>query len=178
MIRRSFGATTLMAGLFLLATSFTGIATAADDDTAEKVLFPDLINADGSDAPIHPNIGDGKWTLVMLWATTCHICEIDKPLMSELHEKHKGGNIEVFGISIEGQEKMPAVQKYLAERDVKFPNSVGEFLTVGSSMLNIAEESLRGTPTYLLFSPEGDIKAVQAGHLTPEVVENFVESNS
>lgn len=174
MIRRTFGAATLMGGLMLLATSFTGVATAADGDK----LFPDLINADGSDAPVHPNIGEGKWTLVMMWATTCHICEIDKPLMSELHKKHKDGNIEVFGISVDGPKEMPAVQSYLAKRDVSFPNSVGDIITVNSSMINITQESFRGTPTYLLFNPEGEIKAVQAGHLNPEVVEKFVASNS
>jgi len=183
MIRRRFVATILKAGLLVAATSFSGLVAAADGDSSDvgsssDQIFPDLINADGSDAPVHPNIGNGKWTLVMMWATTCHICEIDKPLMSKLHEKHKDGDIEVFGISIEGHSKMPEVQSYLAKRDVSFPNSVGEFLTVGSSMQNLTQESLRGTPTYLLFSPDGKIKAVQAGHLDPKVVENFVESNS
>lgn len=167
-----------MASLLLLTTSYFGLATAADGDATGSQVFPDLIKVDGSGAPADPGIGNGKWTLVMMWATTCHICEIDKPLMSKLHEKHKDGNIEVFGISIEGEGRMAEIQNYLDERDVSFPNSVGEFLTVSSSMLNITEESLRGTPTYLLFSPEGEIKAVQAGHLSPEVVEKFVESNS
>ena len=72
---------------------------------------------------------------------------------------------------------MPSVQRYLAARDVSFPNSVGEFLTVGSSMINIAEEPLRGTPTYLLFDPDGEIKGVHAGHLAPDKVELFIASN-
>jgi len=43
-------------------------------------------------------------------------------------------------------------------------------------MIVVAEEALRGTPTYLLFDPEGEIRGVQAGHLQPERVEAFIES--
>jgi len=190
MMRTKFYASTKVVGLLVLFTALLGqvhatengssdkAAKAGEIDSTDSIIFADLIDVDGSNSPVHPDIGQGKWTLVMLWATTCHICEIDKPLMSELHKKHKDGNIEVFGISIDGHGNMNNVQKYLAERDVSFPNSVGEFLTVSSSMLNLAHENLRGTPTYLLFGPDGEVKAVQAGHLSPDVVEKFVESNS
>lgn len=167
----------MLGALALLVATFSmSPAIAADSD--ENLLFPELISVDGNSTPVHPAIGEGKWTLVMLWATTCHICETDKPLFSDFYDKHKEiGDIDVFGISIEGHDKLPAVQKYLAKRNVSFPNSVGEFLTIGSSMINIAEESLRGTPTYLLFDPEGEIKGVHAGHLAPDKVEVFISSN-
>jgi len=137
--------------LFLAAAPMA-LTNAANSDPG--TLFPDL----------------------MLWATNCHICEIDKPVMSAFHDKHKETDATVFGISIDGHDSLPAVQSYLERHDVNFPNSVGEFLTVGSSMLDIAEESLRGTPTYLLFNPEGEITGVHAGHLEAEHVENFIAS--
>ena len=166
----------MLGAVALLVATFS-MSPVMSADTAESELFPELLSVDGKDAAIHPKIGEGKWTLVMLWATTCHICEIDKPLFSKFHEKHKDGDIEVFGIAIDGHNAMPSVQRYLAARDVSFPNSVGEFLTVGSSMINIAEEPLRGTPTYLLFDPDGEIKGVHAGHLAPDKVELFIASN-
>lgn len=169
----------MLGAVALLAATFSMTPAMADEsaNSAGDQLFPELITVDGDSKPVHPAIGEGKWTLVMLWATTCHICEIDKPLFSKFHEKHKDGNIEVFGIAIDGHQKLPSVQRYLAARDVSFPNSVGEFLTVGSSLINIAEEPLRGTPTYLLFDPEGEIKGVHAGHLAPDKVEVFIASN-
>ena len=171
MTRRMLGALAIVAATFFITPVFA-------QDTAENSIFPELLSVDGEDAAIHPGIGQGKWTLVMLWATTCHVCETDKPLFSKFHDKHKDdGEIEVFGISIDGHQKMPEVQEYLAKRNVSFPNSVGEFLTVGSSMVNIAEEPLRGTPTYLLFDPTGEIKGVHAGHLPPDKVELFIASN-
>jgi len=172
MIRRMLCAAALLVGTFSMSPAISA-------DTDENLLFPELISVDGEGTAVHPAIGEGKWTLVMLWATTCHICETDKPLFSKFYDKHKEiGDIDVFGISIEGHEKLPEVQDYLAKRDVSFPNSVGEFLTVGSSMVNIAEESLRGTPTYLLFDPKGEIKGVHAGHLAPDKVEVFIAENN
>jgi len=165
----------LLSAAVLLIAAFSA-APAFADEASGPMLFPELVSVDGENAPIHPPIGQGKWTLVMLWATSCHICEIDKPLFSAFHEKHKESDVTVFGISIDGHQNVPSVQSYLKERDVTFPNSVGEFLTVGSSMIEIAEESLRGTPTYLLFDPKGEILGVHAGHLAPEKVEEFIAS--
>ncbi len=163
---------TLSTFLLLMAT-FTFSPTFADE-SGEPKLFPDLITVDGEATPIHPSIGEGKWTLVMLWATSCHICEIDKPLFSAFHDKHKDGDITVFGVSIDGHDRVQEVREYLESRDVRFPNSVGEFVTVSTSMVNVAEESLRGTPTYLLFNPAGEISGVHAGHLQPKKVEDFI----
>ncbi len=171
MIRKLFGAAAL--GLLLFS-----MPAAHADETPVKPLFPDLISVDGTKSPVAPSIGDGKWTVVMVWATTCQICAIDKPLYSDFYEKHKDSNITVFGISIDGIDKEPAVQKYLAKRDVAFPNSVGDFSTVSSSVMAIADEAVRGTPTYLLFNPQGEIVGVQAGHLNPEKVEQFIASSS
>ncbi len=179
MIRKIFVAVALVGAALAFSPVMADDSDAAEPavDTAEKLLFPELLSVDGNATAIHPGIGEGKWTLVMLWATSCHICEIDKPLFSKFHEKHKEGDVTVFGISIDGHQNMSAVQNYLAKRDVSFPNSVGEFLTVGSSMVEIAEESLRGTPTYLLFNPDGEITGVHAGHLQPEKVESFIAAN-
>jgi len=164
-----------MLGAAALLVATFSMSPVVADDSAENSIFPELISVDGDNTAVHPDIGQGKWTLVMLWATTCHICEIDKPKFSKFYDKHKDGDlIDVFGIAIDGHNQLPEVQRYLASRDVSFPNSVGEFLTVGSSMVEIAEEPLRGTPTYLLFDPEGEIKGVHAGHLAPDKVELFI----
>ena len=170
MTRWMLGAVALFVATFSMSPAFSA-------DTDKDAIFPELISVDGESSAVHPAIGKGKWTLVMVWATTCHICETDKPLFSKFHDKHKDGNIEVFGISIDGHDKLPAVQRYLAARDVSFPNSVGDFLTVSSNMVQIAEEPVRGTPTYMLFDPEGEIKGVHAGHLAPDKVELFLAAN-
>ena len=43
--------------------------------------------------------GGGKWLLVMIWATDCHICHQQKPLISDFHDKHQNSDAEVLGIA-------------------------------------------------------------------------------
>ena len=49
----------------------------------------ELQHVDGQVVDLDDFRGDGRWLLVMLWATTCHICEMQKPDISAFHDKHK-----------------------------------------------------------------------------------------
>jgi len=84
----------LAAAALVFATVSLPNAFATDADAEKPVaMFPDLIDANGAEGSVHPPIGEGKWTLVMVWSTSCHICEIDKPLFSAFHEKHQDTRI-------------------------------------------------------------------------------------
>lgn len=74
-----------MARATALLVLLCGTHAAASD----KAPFADLIDIDGKPVTTEADVGIGKWQLVMLWATDCHICGEMKPLMSAFHDKHK-----------------------------------------------------------------------------------------
>lgn len=140
--------------------------------------FPELVDIDGNAVTDQASVGNGKWILVMIWATDCAICREQKPQISAFHTSHKDKNAEVFGIALDGRDALAAVQAYVDNHDVSFPTYIGELPVVASALQQIAEEPLRGTPTYLLFDPSGEIKGVNPGPLSPGSIERFIEKNS
>lgn len=133
---------------------------------------------DGEIVRLDERVGGGKWLLVMLWATDCHICKQQKPEMSRFHDKHKDIDAEVLGIALDGMGAVEEVKDYLEQHQPSFPNYVGEIAIVASHYLVLTEENLRGTPTYLLFNPEGELVGNNPGPLSVESLESFISKKS
>ena len=132
----------------------------------------------GENLKLEDLTGNGKWTLVMFWATNCHICRLQKPDMSAFHNKHKDDKAEVIGIALDGPGAMDAVNRYIEETKPSFPSYVADSLIISSYYFTMTEDNLRGTPTYLLFNPEGELLGNNPGMLSIEAIESFIERKS
>jgi len=134
----------------------------------------DLRTMDGSEAGLTSSLVEGKWNLVMIWSTSCGVCRVETPRLSELYDDEKDGELTVIGISIDGLEATDAVADFQKQYDMRFPTLLGEFVTVASEYTILSQEELRGTPTFMLFDPEGALAAVNPGPVRPEAVREFI----
>jgi len=170
--RRTFGLAAVAAG----SVAALGIPTLASAD--DHLVLPDLKTMDGQNTDMFDHIVAGKWNLVMLWSVTCGICAKETPRLSELYEEEKGGNLTLLGLSIDGTEQTPAVQQWMDRHSMSFPNLVGEFASIALNFEGLTQEPLRGTPTFLMFDPEGKLAAVNPGPVRPQAVRDFVAKRS
>ena len=138
----------------------------------------ELHELDGKVVDLDDYRGNGKWLLVMLWATTCHICELQKPEISDFHTKHKDTDAHVLGIALDGMEEIEAVKDNMQQHKTSFPSLIGNIAIVASHYQGMTQESLRGTPTYLLFDPQGELVGNNPGPLRPEAIEAFMARKS
>ncbi|MBX2824352.1 MAG: TlpA family protein disulfide reductase [Gammaproteobacteria bacterium] len=145
---------------------------------AHASAFKGLVDPEGEPASLSNTIGNGKWTLVMVWATDCHLCTEQKPKISAFYNEHKDDDANVVGIAIDGPKKLKLVREYLAKHKPTFPNYVADIRTLGLTYQNLTEEQFRGTPTYLLFDPSGELKGNNPGPVTVAGVEKFIASHS
>ena len=161
-----------------LAHAVTTDPSSAAQETESKVPFMDLITIGGDEASIAEHFNNGKWTLVMLWATDCHICKEQKPMMSAAHNERKNIDFTVMGIAIDGHSALGKVNQYLEKYNPSFPSYVGDITTVAFNYEVLTEEQFRGTPTYLLFNPENELMASQPGRIGKEALFDFIAANS
>lgn len=156
--------------LFLLLSSSV---MAGEFDTSMKMK-----KLDGNSGSLKEHVGQGKWTLVMFWETTCSICKQQEPEYAKFHTEHKDKDAEVVAISIDGMENVDLIKSYKKEYSLPYHVMVTDKQEVRDQYLAATDEQFRGTPTYLLFSPEGELKAAQPGMLPASSVENYISKSA
>lgn len=144
--------------------------------TAQAADIPllDSKQLNGQSKDLDAFVGKGKWTLVMFWATDCSICKRQKPVISAFHSKHKDTDAHVVGVAIDGYKNISAIKAYVAEHRPSFPTLVAELPVLAMNYQIATEEQFRGTPTYWLFNPEGELLGNNPGPLRIEAIENFI----
>lgn len=152
-----------------MASLFTSIAFAAAPDINVR-------DVDGKYHNVNQHIGQGKWTVVVFWAYNCHICNQEIQEMIFFHDDHKMTDATVLGISMDGFEQVAKSREFIDLHELNFPNYLmklepAEFAKFGGG-------NFRGTPTFYLYNPEGELLAKNIGPITPEEIEAFIKKNS
>ena len=169
---------TVIAALMAVTASLLALNGATAASAQEEPMFDGMLTTEGKLLKTPPSLTDGRWTLVMIWATTCHVCKAQKGVISEFHDAHKDKDAKVFGIALDGRRGLDDVNEYLSEHKASFPNYVWDFPSTAISYMKLTEQDLRGTPTYLLFDPKGELMGNNPGPITAEAVERFIARNS
>lgn len=120
----------------------------------------------------------GKWTVVMIWASDCSVCNREAHQYVDFHTFHSEKDASVVGISIDGEEKLKEAKGFIKKHHIEFPNLIAEFETVARLYYELTGDNFGGTPTILLYSPEGELKAAQAGAVPAEIIEEFISKQS
>ena len=130
---------------------------------------------DNKPADIKDYIADDKWLLVMIWASDCHICNREAHAYVDFNFKHEEKNARVLGISIDGQAKKKAAELFIQRHEINFPNLISEPDSLANWFEKLTGQNWMGTPTLLLYSPEGELKVQQIGAIPLELVEKFIQ---
>ena len=122
--------------------------------------------------------GKGKWTIVMMWASDCHVCNQEAHQYVDFHKKHSNKDATVLGVSLDGAEKKTDAEGFLKKHTINFHNLSGEPTDVGAVYRDLTGDSVRGTPNFLIFSPDGDLRAQQVGAVPTDLIEQFMVSEA
>ena len=146
-------------GVFLLSSS--------------ALAFTEL---DGKKTTVEDQVGNGKWSVVEIWASDCHACHMHMPEMVEFNGKMD--NLRIVGISLDGQAGKADAKSMIKKYDIPFKTILSNPIEVNAWMELIAQEGLRGTPTFMIFDPEGKLVALQPGIISVAAIEKFILSKS
>lgn len=135
---------------------------------------PDIVlhDLDGKPRNVNAIIGHGHWVVVVVWAHDCSICAREIHEMSEFHRAHQGGDAEVLGVSIDGVSQIGQAREFATRLKLPFLNLVAE--PRQDVMIRFGAGRFVGTPTYYIYSPQGEIVGQNVGPLTREEVETFL----
>ena len=155
--------------------SLLGLLFVAPLVSAEIKGFQDF---DGKSQKVENYLGKGKWTIVMMWASDCHICNREAHQYVDFHMIHSDTDATVLGISLDGESRKKEAEKFIKKHSVDFPNLIAEPEPVSSFYQKLTGQFFSGTPTFLIYSPTGELKAAQAGAVPTALIEDFMKKNS
>ena len=154
--------------LILVTGLFAGYAHA---DSALRDLQGNITSFSDQQVP-------GKWTVVMIWASDCHVCNEESGQYSGFHQAHADTDATVLGISIDGKERLEDARAFVERNGVIYPSLIGDVQTVAQWYQMETGESFIATPTFVLFGPEGEVRAAQPGAVPPSAIEEFISGKS
>lgn len=155
---------------FLLATLMLAVLSLAQAGG--------LTDLQGNPQKLEDHIGNGKWTVVMFWSSDCHVCNAEAHEYVAFHDKHKNGDIRMLGLTLDGMDNISAAKEFVAEHEVNFTNLIGEPETVASIYYDMTGNFFVGTPTIMVFAPDGNIRAADVGAIPPSLIEEFISKES
>jgi len=127
----------------------------------------------GNTVQLENVVGKGKWTVMKVWASDCHVCRQTIHYLSDFEVSFP--EADVYGISIDGQEGKAQAQAFVSQYGLKFPNLLSDLREINTYLNKAAGESLYGTPTMLVFNPQGKLIAVQPGPVTADELVAFIK---
>jgi peroxiredoxin len=133
-----------------------------------------LTDLEGQPRRLDDYLGGGRWTVVMFWASNCAVCNQEVPAWSLFDERHRQGRVRVLGVSLDGRARLAQAKAFVDRHLVDFPNLVGEPDVVARLFSERGRQPWLGTPSFLLYGPDGQLRARHIGALPPEKVEEFI----
>lgn len=144
---------------------------------AGPVYAGGLSDFSGHSKEISDYTGNGKWRIVMIWASDCHVCNQEAHNYVKFQQEHKSKDAEMLGISMDGKEKLKAAEAFIKRHQLNFPNLIGEPVDVAMKYMQLTGAEWVGTPTFLIYGPEGKLLAKQEGAVPVDLIEKFIQSH-
>lgn len=120
--------------------------------------------------------GQGRWLVVMIWASDCLICNAEAPAYARFQARH--GDVRVLGVSMDGAAQRADAEHFVAEHRLNFPNLIGEPEDVAGLWVEQAGQDWVGTPSFLIFGPDGRLRAQRTGRVRPARIERFIREHT
>jgi len=135
-----------------------------------KLVLQDF---DGNKVPVSKYIGQGKWTLVMIWAHNCPVCNQEAQNISFFHEDHKNRDATVLGVSVDGRAGVALARGFVDRHLIDFPNLIAD---LGDDNLHeFGGGDFVGTPTFYVYSPTGELVGKSIGPISIPALEELIK---
>jgi thiol-disulfide isomerase/thioredoxin len=128
----------------------------------------------GKLASISNQVGKGKWTIIEAWHHNCQICMTTMPAMVKSIGTYP--NTKVIGVSLDGNAQI--AQNVIRKYGINFPTLMSSVKEFDAYVKKTANKKLTGVPTFLIFSPQGQLVAYQSGKISPQQLRNFITKQS
>jgi hypothetical protein len=170
----------VLIGAVISLVMISSIAWAGVNQTIDPIpdskTLGQLHDLHGNVRVVEQYINKGNWLVVMLWASDCEVSQKRISSYNDFNNTSDIKNLEFLGVSLDGFENKPQAIQFIKNHEIDFPNLIGNRTTIKSMFQLLTGNFEFATPSFLVFSPTGELLAQQVGALPPENIEKFINS--
>ena len=74
----------------------------------------DMAGGERTSIDAHP----GKVRIVTMWATWCHVCELEMPILAEVKARYEGRDLMIMPVSLDEPPALELIAEHLARHDL------------------------------------------------------------
>jgi len=153
----------LIITLFAHGLLFSTAASALSELDGKAITFEELI-------------GKGKWTVIKVWASDCPACRASAHHIVDFEMSNP--DVDVIGISLDDTSGKTDAEQFIDEHNFTFTNLLSNPSEVDDHLYSTAKKSFIGTPTFIVYNPQGKLTAAQPGLVTAEALSAFIQKQS
>lgn len=104
----------------------------------------------------------GRVVLLNVWATWCHPCREEIPVLQALHERHAARGLDLVGVSVDARGEEGTIREFARDFRMTYPLWLDPDERVQSTFLAI------GVPATFLIDREGVLRWRHIGPVRPD----------
>jgi cytochrome c biogenesis protein CcmG/thiol:disulfide interchange protein DsbE len=120
---------------------------------------------------LNPKALEGQVSLLTFWATWCHACGLEMPVLAELEQEYAGTDLHIYGVNRDSgdlAERQVAVEAYKLEMEIGFPQIYDD----GQLARAFGVEAI---PHMVLIDKQGMIRRVYLGKVGERTLEKEID---
>ena len=147
------------------------------------ILFSSIASADQAnilqpegdiDLVVLDQLQEGRWELVMFWATYCPICKRDFVKLAKFFEDNPDISITIVGVVADGTEQKEKALTQIEKRKLNYSHILTDFEQSKKFFQKQAESNLIGVPSYLLYNTENEMVGFNHHAIDVDALEIYV----
>ena len=172
LLKRIIVGTALMSLLQIvfLSSAFAGeFSSLAAKDSGLKMIEPGnkfedftIKTLDDEDYKLSDKIGK-KVIFMLFWSIFCQPCQEEIPVITDLYKKIGKDKMEVLAVSLDGDRRVPAIEKFIAKNKLEFTFLMDVFDDETNGFVASDTYGVLGTPTYYIIDKEGLVSTYHTG---------------
>lgn len=151
--------------LFILLTSLFSASFAGQG----TIIQP----AGKINSALEDQLEDGRYELVMFWATYCHTCKKDFVALGEFIEENPNIPLTLVGVVVDGVDEISKTEELVEKNDLNYAHILTDYDVANEFHMQVTDRQLMGTPSYILYDKENKLVGVNPNSIDIEALELF-----
>lgn len=124
---------------------------------------------------VEAELQEGRWELVMFWATYCSVCKKDFAKIAEFMQENSAVPMTIIGVVTDGIEERQTTDALIEKLDLAYTHVVTDYPKSNELYQQVTGQRLIGTPSYLLYDKSNKLVAFNANAIDLDALEIFVD---